>query len=62
VLRAYILVRQMPERLKLLAHKHATEEERVLGFALAGGDYFEVVRQMHENYLDHIDLALAVMT
>jgi hypothetical protein len=52
----------MPERLKLLAHKHATEEERVLGFALAGGDYFEVVRQMHENYLDHIDLALAVMT
>jgi hypothetical protein len=62
VLRAYILVRQMPERLELLARKHATEEERARGFAHASGDYFEAVWHMHENYLNHIDLALSVLT
>jgi hypothetical protein len=50
VLRAYILVRQMPERLRLIAREHSTEEERERGFALIGGDYFEAIRQMHENY------------
>jgi hypothetical protein len=62
VLRAYILVRQMPERLRLLAQQQGTEIERARGFAEFGGDLFSAVRQMHGNYLTDIEHALSVIS
>lgn len=61
VLRAYILVRQMPERLRLLAREHGTEEERDRGFAHIGSEYFEAVWHMHENSLNDIDVAISAL-
>jgi hypothetical protein len=61
VMRAYILVRQMPERLQLIMRQHASEIERARGFADIGSDLFGAVKQMHVNYLTDIDRALVVI-
>jgi hypothetical protein len=58
VMRAYILVRQMPQRLNLLAQRFATEEEKALGFPKIDSEYFTVVRMTHESFLTEIQSAL----
>jgi hypothetical protein len=58
VVRAYVLVRQMPERLKMLMRKQGTEEEVESGWALIGSELFVALRKMHENYLTDVDAAL----
>lgn len=61
-MKAYLLVRQMPERLKLLQREHGTEQERDRGFALIDGDLFSAVQEMHENYLKDIEAALSALS
>lgn len=62
VMRAYLAVRQMPERLKLLARSAVTPEEREAGFATVDSRYFAALKQMHENYLREVRNALSVIT
>lgn len=53
-----MLVRQMPERLKILMRQHATGEEVESGWALIDGRLFGALKKMHENYLTDVDAAL----
>ena len=62
VVRAYILIRQMPQRIELLSKQHATEVEKARGFAEVDGDLFAAVKTMHENYLADIDGAITALT
>lgn len=55
VLRAYILIRQMPERLRVLSAKEAAD------FLYFDSSEVGPVKRMHENYLKDIDRALAVL-
>jgi hypothetical protein len=58
VVRAYVLVRQLPGRIKLLNREHATDVERELGWAYVEGPLFGALKILHENYLRDIDAAL----
>lgn len=58
VLRAYLLVLQLPDRIKFLADEtHATEP----GFAYIPARMFTPAMQMHRNYLEDIDAAIAAL-
>jgi hypothetical protein len=62
VMRAYLLVRQMPERLALLALQSASNIERAIsGFIFIEGRHFASVKQMHKNYLTDIEQALSAI-
>jgi hypothetical protein len=58
VVRAYVLVRQMPERIKVLSRQHGTQEEREVGWANVDGQLFGALKKLHENYLTDIEAAL----
>ena len=61
-MKAYLLVRQMPERLKLLRSEHGTVLEKEKGYALIDGDLFSAVQEMHENFLKDIETALSALS
>jgi hypothetical protein len=58
VVRAYVLVRQLPERVKLLSHQYGDDEEKERGWARVDGRLFDALKTMHENYLKDVDAAL----
>ena len=60
VMRAYLLIRQMPERLELI-RELGTKDERYERFVRVGGKLFATAKQMHENYLEDIDAAISVL-
>ena len=62
VMDAYNLVRQMPERVRLLGQQHATRDETERGMALVGSALFAALRQMHQNYLKNIEEAVAALS
>jgi hypothetical protein len=61
VMRAYLLVRQMPERLALLELQPTSHVERPTGFIFIEGRHLATVKQMHKNYLTDIDQALSLI-
>lgn len=61
VMRVYLLVRQMPERLALLELQPTSHIERPPGFIFIEGRHLATVKQMHKNYLTDIDQALSLI-
>lgn len=59
---AYLLVRQLPERMRLLQRVHGTEDERVKPFAQIDSELFNAISQMHKNYLEDIEAALSALS
>ena len=58
---AYVLARQMPERVQLLRRQHATDDELGRSMALVDSDFFNALRDMHRNYLQDIDKAISAL-
>ena len=58
---AYLLVRQMPERVQLLRRHHATAYEQESSMALVDNPFFTALREMHQNYLQRIDEAISAL-
>ena len=61
VMRVYLLVRQMPERLALLEMQPTSHVERPPGFIFIEGRHLATVKQLHKNYLTDIDQALSLI-
>ena len=59
---AYHLVRQMPERVRLLERQHATPDEVESRMAFVDGTLFTALCQMHQNYLQKIKEAIAALS
>jgi len=59
VLRAYLLAEQLPERLKFLADDFTKPEP---GYVYIPSRNFVHAAQMHRNYLEDIDLAIAALS
>ena len=59
VMRAYILVRQMPDRLRLFEAPEETQP--VTGYLRIQGKHVGHVRQMHENFLQDIEAAISAL-
>jgi hypothetical protein len=59
VLRAYLLVHQMPDRLRFF-QDYQTESERN-GYLRIAGKHVGHVREMHENFLIDINRAIAAL-
>jgi hypothetical protein len=58
VLRAYLLIEQLPDRVKMLA----SDDRRVEpGFVFIAAGALHVLREMHQNYLIDVEAALATM-
>ena len=58
---AYILIKQLPERLRLLQRVHGTVDEREKPFARIDSELFNAISQMHRNYLEDIEAALLLL-
>ena len=58
VLRAYLLIEQLPDRVKMLASDDRKTEP---GFVFMLADSFGPLRQMHLNYLADIEAALVAI-
>ena len=61
-MKAYLLVKQLPERLRLLQRELGTEAERERPFALIDSELFNAISQMHKNYLEDIEAALSALS
>jgi hypothetical protein len=61
VMYAYLPIRQLPERLKLVAKSELTLEDRARGAATREGAYGLALRRMHKSYLDGVEKALGVI-
>ncbi len=61
VMRVYVLVRQMPERLALLELQPTSHVEPPPGFIFIEGRHLASVKQMHKNHLTDIDQALSLI-
>jgi hypothetical protein len=59
VLRAYILIRQMPDRLRFF---QGPEETPPAGYLRISSKHVGHVRQMHENFLVDINSAISALT
>jgi len=59
---AYLLLKQLPERLELLSKLHATEIEKQGGFAHLGSELYSAVAEIHKSYLEEIRLALEALS
>jgi hypothetical protein len=57
VLRAYLLAQQLPERVRMLPTAKPGEP----GFVWVGAQSFGALKQMHLNYLEDIDKAIAAI-
>ena len=62
VTQAYLLVMQMPERIRLLQHQHATSHELNSNFAKVGSTLFAALEEIHQSYLDKIEAAVTVLS
>ncbi|HZT03858.1 MAG TPA: hypothetical protein VFA39_16510 [Steroidobacteraceae bacterium] len=58
VLQAYLLIEQLPDRVKILASSDRKTEP---GFVHIAASNFGPVQKMHENYLTDVDAALAAI-
>lgn len=61
-MKAYLLVKQLPERLRLLQRELGTEDERERPFAKIDSEFFNAISQMHKNYLEDIEAALSELS
>ena len=61
-MKAYLLVKQLPERMRLLQREHGAGVEKKAPFAKIDGDLFNVISQMHKNYLEDIEAALSALS
>ncbi len=59
VLRAYLLIEQLPDRIKLLAEHVSVDEP---GYVQIGSQNFGHVVEMHQNYLKDIELAILALS
>lgn len=61
VMRAYVLVRHMPQRLALLEMQAPSDDEIPAGFVSVDRKLFSTLKNMHENFLTVIDASIAAL-
>ena len=59
VLRAYLLVLQLPDTITFLVDPLATPKP---GYAYVSGDNFEHLKKLHANYLGDVALAISALS
>jgi hypothetical protein len=62
VMRAYLLIRAVPERLRLLPVEQGAESLPDNSFIWVASKNAGIARQLHENFLEDIDKAISALS